>query len=167
MCYDAGLQEAQLDHDVEMPPPGAIDVPAAPAADPTALEKAANTLATANRVAIIADFAARPPHGWKHVVELAETLGASVWDVGSRLNFPSDHPLNLTSDPDGCYKDVDVVLTSTLPTSRSRPTCATSPRAPSSARSRRMQPGSISALPTLKSANGRWTTPGRFTRNSA
>ncbi len=111
VCYDAGLQEAQLDHDVEMPPPGAIDVPAAPAADPGALEKAANTLAAANRVAIIADFAARPPHGWKHVVELAETLGASVWDVGSRLNFPSDHSLNLTSDPDGCYKDVDVVLT--------------------------------------------------------
>ena len=64
-----------------------------------------------NRVAIIADFAARPPHGWNHVVELAETLGASVWDVGSRLNFPSDHPLNLTSDFDGCYDGVDVVLT--------------------------------------------------------
>ena len=92
-----------MDHDVEMPPTAPIDVPAAPAADP-ALEKAANTLATANRVAIIADFAARPPHGWKHVVELAETLGASVWDVGSRLNFPSDHPLNLTSDPTAATK---------------------------------------------------------------
>ncbi len=34
-----------------------------------------------------------------------------MWDVGSRLNFPSDHPLNLTSDFDGCYQDVDVVLT--------------------------------------------------------
>ena len=111
MCYDAGLQEAQLDHDVEMPPPGAIDVPTAPSADPAALEKAADTLAAANRVAIIADFAARPPHGWNHIVELAETLGASVWDVGSRLNFPSNHPLNLTMDPEGCYKDVDVVLT--------------------------------------------------------
>src|SRR6185503_12331887 len=96
MVYDAGLQEAQLDHDVEMPPPGAVTVPSAPAANP---------------VAIIADFAARPPHGWNHVVELAETLGASVWDVGSRLNFPSDHPLNLTSDFDGCYEGVDVVLT--------------------------------------------------------
>jgi acetolactate synthase-1/2/3 large subunit len=111
MVYDAGLQEAQLDHDVEMPPAGAIDVPTAPSPDPSALAKAADTLAAANRVAIIADFAARPPHGWNHVVELAETLGASVWDVGSRLNFPSDHPLNLTMDPDGCYKDVDVVLT--------------------------------------------------------
>ncbi len=111
MCYDAGLQEAQLDHDVPLPPADAALVPAPMAADPAALEKAADTLAAANRVAIIADFAARPPHGWKHVVELAETLGASVWDVGSRLNFPSDHPLNLTMDPEGCYKDVDVVLT--------------------------------------------------------
>ena len=111
MCYDAGLQEAQLDHEVEMPPDGAIEVPAAPSADPAALEKAAGTLAGANRVAIIADFAARPPHGWNHVIELAETLGASVCDVGSRLNFPGDHPLNLTLDPEGCYKDVDVVLT--------------------------------------------------------
>ncbi len=90
---------------------GAVEVPTAPAADPIALAKAADTLAAANRVAIIADFAARPPHGWNHVVELAETLGASVWDVGSRLNFPSDHPLNLTSDFDGCYDGVDVVLT--------------------------------------------------------
>ena len=111
MCYDAGLQEAQLDHDIEMPPAGAIDVPVSPCADPGALQKAADTLAAANGVAIIADFTARPPHGWNHVVELAETLGASVWDVGSRLNFPSDHPLNLSMDPDGCYKDVDVVLT--------------------------------------------------------
>src|ERR1044071_9016032 len=90
MVYDAGLQEAELTQAVEMPPPGAVAVPGAPSADPQALEKAANTLAEAHRVAIIADFAARPPHGWNHVVELAETLGASVWDVGSRLNFPSD-----------------------------------------------------------------------------
>src|SRR5436309_13899001 len=111
MCYDAGRQEAELDHDVEMPPADAVTDPAPMTAEPASLETAANTLGTANRVAIIADFAARPPHGWNHVIELAETLGASVWDVGSRLNFPSDHPLNLTMDPDGCYKDVDVVLT--------------------------------------------------------
>jgi len=111
MCYDAGLQEAQLDHEVEMPPAGSAEVPTAPSPDPIALAKAADSLAAANRVAIIADFAARPPHGWNHIVEIAETLGASVWDVGSRLNFPGDHPLNLTSDFDGCYDGVDVVLT--------------------------------------------------------
>src|ERR671926_1308608 len=51
----SALQGAQLDHDVEMPPPGAMEVPAPPAADPAALQKAADTLAGANRVAIIAD----------------------------------------------------------------------------------------------------------------
>ncbi len=111
MCYDAGLQEAQLDHDVEMPLDGSAFVPAPASPEPAALEKAADTLAGAQRPVIIADFAARPPHGWNHVIELAETLGASVWDVNSRLNFPSDHPLNLTLDPEGCYRDADVVLT--------------------------------------------------------
>src|SRR3972149_4084201 len=54
IVYDAGLQEAQLDHDVEMPPPGTIDVPVAPSADPVALANTAATLAAATRVAVIA-----------------------------------------------------------------------------------------------------------------
>jgi thiamine pyrophosphate-dependent acetolactate synthase large subunit-like protein len=29
MCYDAGLQEAALDHEVKLPPPDAVRVPAA------------------------------------------------------------------------------------------------------------------------------------------
>lgn len=111
MCYDAGLQESELDHDVEMPPEGAAFTPAPVSADPAALEKAADTLASSKRPVIIADFAARQPYGWNHVIELAETLGASVWDMNSRLNFPSDHPLNLSLDHDGCYKDADAVLT--------------------------------------------------------
>ena len=91
MCYDAGLQEAQLDHDVEMPP---------------RRDRRSRSSGRGSRVGEGGQYSGhcqsssdnrrfrRPsPHGWKHVVELAETLGASVWDVGSRLNFPSDHPL--------------------------------------------------------------------------
>ena len=110
MCYDAGLQEAELDHDVVMPPESAARVPAQAAPDPTALSQAADMLAAAERPAIVADFAARPPHGWDHVVNLAETLGASVWDVNSRLNFPGNHPLNLSMDHAACYDGVDCVL---------------------------------------------------------
>ena len=110
MCYDAGLQEAVLDHDVVMPPASAARVPAQAAPDPTALTQAADMLAAAERPAIVADFAARPPHGWDHVVNLAETLGASVWDVNSRLNFPGNHPLNLSMDHAACYDGVDCVL---------------------------------------------------------
>ena len=107
MCYDAGLQEAELDHEVVMPPENAVRVPAQAAPDPTALNQAADMLSSAERPAIVADFAARPPHGWDHVVNLAETLGASVWDVNSRLNFPGNHPLNLSMDQEACYEGVD------------------------------------------------------------
>ena len=110
MCYDAGLQEAALDHEVPLPPPGAVRVPSAPAPDPVAIAKAADALAAAERPVIIADFAARPPHGWDHVIAIAETLGAPVWDANLRLNFPSNHPLNLSLAPKECYEGADVVL---------------------------------------------------------
>ena len=110
MCYDAGLQEAKLDKEVSLPPAGSADVPAPMAANAEALATAADTLAAARRPVIVADFAARPPYGWDHVIELAETLGAAVWDCNSRLNFPSNHPLNLSMAPEQCYEGADVVL---------------------------------------------------------
>jgi acetolactate synthase-1/2/3 large subunit len=110
MCYDAGLQEAELDHEIELPPHNAARVPAAPAPDPTALANAADALVAAERPVIIADFAARPPYGWEHVIAIAETLGAPVWDCNSRLNFPSNHPLNLSMAPKECYDGADLVL---------------------------------------------------------
>ncbi|HJU17773.1 MAG TPA: thiamine pyrophosphate-binding protein [Stellaceae bacterium] len=110
MCYDAGLQETELDHEVKLPPQDAARAPAAPAPDPAALTRAADALAAAERPVIIADFAARPPHGWEHVIAIAETLGAAVWDCNSRLNFPSNHPLNLSIAPNECYEGADVVL---------------------------------------------------------
>jgi acetolactate synthase-1/2/3 large subunit len=110
MCYEAGLQEAALDHEVPLPPPGAVRVPAGQAPDPAALANAADALADAERPIVIADFAARPPDGWDHVIGIAETLGAPVWDCNSRLNFPSNHPLNLSMAPKECYDGADVVL---------------------------------------------------------
>jgi acetolactate synthase I/II/III large subunit len=110
MCYDAGMQEAELDRPVELPPHDAARAPAAPSPDPAALAKAADALAAAERPVIIADYAARPPFGWEHVIAIAETLGAPVWDCNSRLNFPSDHPLNLSMAPQECYDGADVVL---------------------------------------------------------
>src|ERR1700737_2663189 len=84
--------------------------PAAPAPDPVALANAADALAAAVRPVVIADFAARPPHGWAHVIAIAETLGAPVWDCNSRLNFPSNHTINLSMAPKECYDGADVVL---------------------------------------------------------
>lgn len=44
------------------------------------------------------------------MIAIAETLGAPVWDCNSRLNFPSNHPLNLSMAPKECYDGADVVL---------------------------------------------------------
>ena len=81
MCYDAGLQEAQLDHDVEMPPESAIDVPAAPTADPIAL----SAVIRAN----IEDRLRRPSAAW---LESRRRVGGDSrrFCVGRR--FPSQFP---------------------------------------------------------------------------
>jgi len=79
MVYDAGLQEAQLDHDVENCPAGASPFRRLRRRSGS-INKSRRYSAAANRVAIIADFAARPPHGWNHVVEWPK-FGAFGLDV--------------------------------------------------------------------------------------
>jgi acetolactate synthase I/II/III large subunit len=109
MCYDAGLQEAPLDHEVLMPPASAMAVPTKLAADPSAIEKAAAMLAKAERPVILAEFVGRDPAGFHALVAFAETLGAPVFDLNSRLNFPSCHPLNLSMVKD-VFRDADLIL---------------------------------------------------------
>jgi acetolactate synthase-1/2/3 large subunit len=109
MCYDAWLQEQPLGHDVPLPPKTARKVPTPLAPDPEALERAAKILAAAKRPVIIAEFVGRAPEGFHALVELAETLGAPVWDVNARLNFPSRHPLNLSMVKD-VFRDADALL---------------------------------------------------------
>ena len=38
---------------------------------------------------ILAEYAGRDPKGFHALVELAETLGAPVYDINCALNFPS------------------------------------------------------------------------------
>ncbi len=109
MCYDAWLQEKKLDHVVTLPPKGFATVPSRLAPDPAALQKAAETLAAAKRPVILTEFAGRDPQGFHDLVALAEALGAPVFDLNMRLNFPSQHPLNLSMDKT-LFKDADVVL---------------------------------------------------------
>ena len=55
------MQEAELEHEIKMPPENAARVPAQAAADPTALSAAADMLAAAERPEIARD--ARQPLG--------------------------------------------------------------------------------------------------------
>ena len=109
MCYDAWLQEQKLDHDVALPPAGASKVPTRIAPDPKALEEAAALIAAAHRPVIIAEYVGRDAEGFHALVQLAETAGIPVYDVDSRLNFPSRHPLNMTTKD--VFRDADLILT--------------------------------------------------------
>jgi acetolactate synthase-1/2/3 large subunit len=109
MCYDAWLQEQPLEHDIPLPPKGAARLPSRLAPDPAALREVSNLLLQAKRPVILAEFVGRDPEAFHALVELAETLGAPVYDVNSRLNFPSHHPLNLSMVKD-VFRDADVVL---------------------------------------------------------
>ena len=109
MCYDAWLQEQPLDHEVSLPPRSAMPVPSPIAPDPGALARAADLLVKAKRPVILAEYVGRDPRGFNALVHLAETLGAPVYDVNSRLNFPGCHPLNLSMVKD-VFRDADLIL---------------------------------------------------------
>jgi acetolactate synthase-1/2/3 large subunit len=109
MCYDAWLQEQRLDRDVPLPPAGAAQVPTRIAADPKALEEAAALIAAAERPVIIAEYVGREAGGFHALVALAESAGIPVYDVDSRLNVPSRHPLNMSYTKD-VFRDADLVL---------------------------------------------------------
>jgi acetolactate synthase-1/2/3 large subunit len=109
MCYDAWLQEQPLDHDVALPPADAARVPTRIAPEPDALARAADLIAAAEKPVIIAEYVGREPAGFEALVTLAETAGIPVYDVGSRLNFPTRHPLNTGFGKD-VFRDADLVL---------------------------------------------------------
>jgi acetolactate synthase-1/2/3 large subunit len=78
------------------------------AADPRALEQVAERLARAERPVLVAEYLGRDPAAFDALVRLAETAGAPVVDIGSRLNFPSHHPLDMT-DTD-ILREADLVV---------------------------------------------------------
>ncbi len=77
-----------------------------PQGDAGAVAEAAKMLVEAENPVIVAGRLARTPAGIKLLVELADTLQASVNDQRNRMNFPSNHPLYNT----GNVANADVVL---------------------------------------------------------
>jgi len=108
MCYDAWLQEAPLEKKIELPDPKSARVPSRIAPDPAALDEAADRLLSAKWPVLMAEFVGRAASGFDDMVRLAETIGAPVWDVGIRLNFPTQHPLNLTEE-DEAFRRADLI----------------------------------------------------------
>ncbi len=109
MCYDAWLQEAPLDHKVALPPNGAAKVPRPIAPDAQALDEAAEMLVSAKNPVLLAEYAGRSEAGFHGLVRLAETVQAPVYDIGSRLNFPGCHALNMSMVED-VFTDADLIV---------------------------------------------------------
>jgi acetolactate synthase-1/2/3 large subunit len=108
LCYDAGLQEKPLIEAPALEAIGGQRVPAPIAADPDTLAAAADLLVSAENPVLLAEYSGARPGNFAAHIDLAETLAAGFVDVGSRLNFPSRHPLNM-SLIDDAFAAADVV----------------------------------------------------------
>jgi acetolactate synthase-1/2/3 large subunit len=109
LCYDAGLQERELTSTPSYDAASGQRVPSPIAADTEALAATAEILLNAEQPLLLAEYSGARPGNFEAHVELAESLGAGFVDVGSRLNFPSRHPLNL-SLIDGAFETSDVIV---------------------------------------------------------
>ncbi|MCZ6906567.1 MAG: thiamine pyrophosphate-binding protein, partial [Deltaproteobacteria bacterium] len=108
MCYDSALQESPLTEDVSIPPNFAVKVPSRIAPEAAAVEQAADMLVAADNPLLLTEYAARMPIGFNPTVELAETVGAAVFDINKRLGFPNRHPLSVSFHPEA-FKGIDLV----------------------------------------------------------
>ena len=109
MVLDGGLQEHPIAKDERLAIPK-LSMPVPPQGERGAVEQAARMLVAAEYPVLVADRLARTPNGMKLLVELAETLQAGVIDQGSRMNFPSRHPLNQTQRARAAVAEADVIV---------------------------------------------------------
>ena len=109
LVLDGGLQEHPIAKGASPPIPK-LTIPAPPAGDQGSVEEVARMLVAAQNPVLVADRLARTPNGMKLLIGLAETLGAAVIDQGSRMNFPSRHPLNQGGRAGAAIAEADVIL---------------------------------------------------------
>ena len=96
LCWDAGIQEDMLKGEIPIPNVARLMPPSPIQGDLNALEKAAEMLLSAKCPVVLTDYSGRNPESFAGLVKLAELTGAAVIDLNHRLNFPTNHPLNLT-----------------------------------------------------------------------
>jgi acetolactate synthase-1/2/3 large subunit len=66
-------------------------------------------IAAAEHPVIITEYTGRDHEAFHTLVELAETAGIPVYDINSRLSFPSRHPLNVSLSKDA-FREADLVV---------------------------------------------------------
>src|SRR5258707_10519931 len=109
LWVDSELQEREIEDRSRLRVPK-LTLTTPPQGDSGSVAETARLLVAAEHPVIIADRMARTPAGVALLTELAEVLQAPVIDQGSRMNFPSRHPLNQSERVLGLIKTSEVIL---------------------------------------------------------
>jgi acetolactate synthase I/II/III large subunit len=97
--------------ELQLPPSGRHGQASAPAVSPADIATVADWLASAEKPLIIAGSSGRYKETVAVLTEIAELTGAPVQGaIGTRLNFPTQHPLNGGTCGAPSVKDADVIL---------------------------------------------------------
>ena len=109
ISVDADLQERPTESKGKLKVPK-LTLPAPPQGEAAAVSELARLLVTAENPVLVADRLARTPAAMPMLIELAEVLQVPVIDQGSRMNFPSLHPLNHTQRAGAAVGGADLVV---------------------------------------------------------
>src|SRR5258705_2981768 len=109
LALDGILQEEGVSRANRLPIPR-LTMPAPPQGDSASVEEVARLLVAAESPLLVVDRLARTPNGITLLIELAETVQAGVIDQGSRMNFPSRHPLNQSQRGAAAVGEADVIV---------------------------------------------------------
>jgi thiamine pyrophosphate-dependent acetolactate synthase large subunit-like protein len=109
LSVDADLQEHPIESKGKLTIPK-LTLPAPPQGETGAVNELARLMVAAENPVLVADRLARTPAAMPLLMELAELLQAPVIDQGSRMNFPSMHPLNQTQRAAAVIGSADLVV---------------------------------------------------------
>jgi len=110
LCYDAGLQEDEIGHQLSVDDVVGASRPAPVQADPASLARAADLVAGAERPVIVTEFTGRHPDAFTELVGFAEDISAAVVDMHGRVNMPNRHPQNLSFGAGEALAEADLVI---------------------------------------------------------
>jgi acetolactate synthase-1/2/3 large subunit len=97
--------------ELNIPPSARHGRPVSPAPDPEAIITLADWLVSADKPLIITSAAGRDPDLVSPLTALAEAIGAPVAGaIGTRLNIPTQHPLNASTCNPPSISEADVIL---------------------------------------------------------
>ncbi len=109
ISVDAELQENPIEDREKLKIPK-LSLPLPAMGEMGALREVAKMLTNAENPVVVVDRLARTPAAVPLLVELAEALQCAIIDVGGRMNFPSQHPLNHSGRARAAIAQADVIV---------------------------------------------------------